>query len=123
MNIFIFLGKIFQIHSADLCDAIEADPLRIVNRLTSFQLIAPNIKKDITNMNGGAYEKANKIVLSIEKHLKASSDPVEYMQKFCDFLQNKVEDGILNNIGAKMRSDLHIYISLPLSSVEKRVWN
>ena len=106
MNIFIFLGKIFQTHSADLCDAIEADPLCIVNRLISFQLIAPNIRKDITNMNGGAYEKANKIVLSIENHLKANSDPVKYIQKFCDFLQNKVEDEILNNIGAKIMTNL-----------------
>lgn len=64
-------------------------------------------------MNGGAYEKANKIVLSIEKHLKANSNPVEYMQKFCDFLQNKVEDGILNNIGAKMMTNLQCKSAYP----------
>ena len=68
----------------------------------------------------GAYQKANRIIMSIENCLKAYSNPVEYLQKFCDFLQNKAEDGILNKIGDKIRSDLH---SLPLSSVEKRVWN
>ena len=59
-----------------------------------------------------AYEKANKIVLNIEKRLKTNNDPVKYLQNICDFLQNKVEDGILNNIGAKMRRELEMLHTL-----------
>ena len=47
--------KIFEGRFADLCDAIEVDPVRIVNRLSSTELMASNVRKDISSMNGSLY--------------------------------------------------------------------
>ena len=98
--------EIFQTHSADLCDAIETDPLRIVNRLHAAKLIALKVKKDVTSMSSRDYDKANIIVEGMQSWLEADDDPVEYLKKICDFLQRQT-DKALKDIGAKMTILLH----------------
>ena len=90
--------KLFEVRFADLCDAIEGDPLRIVNRLSSNELIAANVRKDISSMIGLLYEKANVIVQEIQRHLEAHSNPAECIRQIGDFLQ-KQNDQQLSSIG------------------------
>lgn len=98
-------SEIFRTHSANLCDAIEADPLRIVNRLNAAKLIAPNIQKDVKSMSGTSYDKADKIVEEIQRQLDANNSPVEFLTKICEFLQQQT-DSILIDIGNKMMTQL-----------------
>lgn len=104
------LGKcnpsgIFRKQFDKLCDAIEADPLCVANRLNADRLIGPNIRNDVTSMTGTAYEKANKIVGEIQNRLDADNNPVQLLLKICYFLQ-KQGDKILVDIGDKMMSQL-----------------
>ena len=62
--------KIFQTHSSKLCDAFEADPLRIVNGLIADDLISSNLRKDISSMSGKSYDKASNIIDEIQRHLQ-----------------------------------------------------
>lgn len=97
--------QIFRNHSSDLCDAIEADPLRIVNQLNANDLIAPTVQRDIKSMSSNNYDKADKIVEEIRRQLKANSSPADYLMKICLFLQ-KQSDNVLRVIGSKMMSQL-----------------
>ena len=106
----LYLGQcnpsgIFRKHSSKLCNAIEADFLRIANGLNADELISPYIINNVTTMTGTAYERANIIVRDIQRKLDADDDPVQLLLKICDFLQ-KQGDKILIDIGDKMMSQL-----------------
>ena len=98
-------SEIFQVHSASLCNAIEADPLRIVNSLIAEKLLSSHVRNDVTSMNGTAYEKANKIVMELQRQIVADDNPVQFLKQICDVLI-KQEDKILSNIGTKMMNVL-----------------
>ena len=108
-NLFLFLlflvngdpSGIFQVHSASLCNAIEADPLRIVNSLIAEKLLATHVRNDVTSMNGTAYDKANKIVGELQRQIVGNDNPVQFLRQICDVLKNQ-EDKTLSNIGTKM---------------------
>ena len=98
--------KIFQTHSSKLCDAFEADPLRIVNGLIADELISSNLRKDISSMSGRSYDKASNIIDEIQRQLQYDDGKsTQYLQKLCDFLQ-KQGDQILKDIGGKIMSQL-----------------
>ena len=56
-------------------------------------------------MNGAAYDKANKIVGEIQRHLQADCNPAQFLRKMCDFLQ-KQKDKPLKDIGDSIRRHL-----------------
>ena len=91
--------------SANLCDAIEADPLRVANRLNACRLIAPSIKKDIKSMSGTAYDKADAIVEELQRQIDADSNPVEFLRKISSFLK-KQTDKTLKEIGDEIMNQL-----------------
>ena len=73
-------SEIFRVHSASLCNAIEADPLRIVNSLIAEKLLSSHVRYDITSMNGTAYDKANKIVGELQRQIIANDNPVQFFK-------------------------------------------
>ena len=103
---YVDLSDIFRTHSADLCKAIEAGPLRIANELNADNLIAPNILSDVRSMSGNNFDKADKIVGEMDRQLNANSDPVEFLNKICELLQQQT-DSTLKDIGIKMMSRLN----------------
>ena len=92
---------IFQVHSASLCNAIEADHLRIVNSLIAKRLLPSHIRNDITSMNGTAYDKASKIVEKLQAKLNIDQNSDQILRQICDVLGEQ-EDKTLSNIGGKM---------------------
>ena len=98
-------SEIFQSQFAYLCDAVEANPLRIVNKLISAGLIAPYIRNDVTTMTGTAYDRANRIVAEIQRLLDADDYPDKFLGKICDFLRKRT-DKTLKIIGGKMKKEL-----------------
>ena len=94
-------SEIFRVHSASLCNAIEADPLRIVNSLIAEKLLSSHVRNDVTSMNGTAYDKATKIVGELQRQIIANDNPVQFLRQICDVLI-KQEDKTLSNIGDKM---------------------
>ena len=56
-------------------------------------------------MNGTAYDKANKIVMELQRQIVADDNPVQFLRQICNVLI-KQEDKILNNIGTKMMNVL-----------------
>ena len=55
-------SKIFQVHSADLCDIfVDGNPHRMVNRLVSADQLSQDVKVDIKNTTD-VYNKTDKIV-------------------------------------------------------------
>ena len=95
-------SEIFQVHSASLCNAIEADPLRIVNTLIAKKLLASHVRKDVTSMYGTAYDKASKIVEKLQRKLDIDEKSYHILTQICDVLQEQ-EDKPLSNIGDKMK--------------------
>ena len=94
-------SEIFRVHSASLCNAIEADPLRIVNSLIAEKLLSSHVRNDVTSMNGTSYDKANKIVGELQRQIAPNDNPVQFLKQICDVLKNQ-EDITLSNIGDKM---------------------
>ena len=96
---------IFEAQFADLCDAIEADPLRIVNKLISAGLLSQTVRNDVTSMTGTAYEKANKIVIELQRQLNADDNPAEFLKKISEFLESQ-SDRTLKKIGDKLKNSI-----------------
>ena len=95
-------SEIFQEYFSDICDAIEVKPLPIVNRLFSAKLISFNFKEDVESMSGEAYDKANKVVNELQRHVKEKG--IEFFKTFCDFLLKQNQE--LKDIGTRMKSQL-----------------
>ena len=57
-------------------------------------------------MSGNNYDKADKIVGEMDRQLNANSDPVEFLNKICELLQQQT-DSTLKDIGIKMMSRLN----------------
>ena len=87
---------------ADICDAIEVKPLPIVNRLLTARLISLNFKKDVENMSGEAYDKANKVANELQQQVEEKG--IEFLKAICDFLLKQNQE--LKDIGTRMKSQL-----------------
>ena len=104
---FVFLSlsdpsKIFEVHAADLCDVIVANPHHIVNRLVAASLVTPATKKDVRSTTD-VYDKADIIVEKLQRQVDEHG--VELLKKICDFLLEQT-DKTLKDIGTKMMSQL-----------------
>ena len=94
--------EIFLDYYADICDAIEVNPLRIAIRLLTARLISSNFKEDVQSMNGDAYDKADKIVNELQRQVKEKG--IEFLKAICDFLLN--QNHLLKDIGIRMKCQL-----------------
>ena len=90
--------------SAKLCEAIEADPLRVANGLNADELIGPNVRKNIKG-SGSLYDKADTIVEELQRQIEADSNPIQLLKKISSFLQNQ-SDKTLNKIGNEIFKQL-----------------
>ena len=102
-------SQIFREQLSKLCEAIEADPLRIANKLIANGLIAPNISKNIKSMSGTAYDKADAIVEELQRQLEADSNQVQFLVKISNFLIAQA-DKPLKDIGNKMMKQIKEWI-------------
>ena len=93
---------IFQEYFADICDAIEAKPLHIVNWLFSAKLISLSFKKDVQSMSSEPYEIANKTVDELQRQVDEKG--MEFLKSICDFLLK--QNQMLKNIGMKIKHQL-----------------
>ena len=92
----------FLDYFADICDAIEVKPLPIVNRLLTARLISLNFKKDVENMSGEAYDKANKVANELQQQVEEKG--IEFLKAICDFFLKQNQE--LKDIGTRMKSQL-----------------
>ena len=76
----------------------------MVNKLVSAQLLPPNIKEDVKSTTD-VYDKADKIVESLQRLIDDDEHPIELLKKICYFLLEQT-DKTLKEIGAKMMSQL-----------------
>ena len=98
-------SKVFQVHSADLCDKIvDANPHRIVNRLVSADLLSTCAKEDIKS-TADLYDKADIIVEKLQRQIDDDEHPIELLKKICGFLLEQTDE-TLKEIGTKMMSQL-----------------
>ena len=95
-------SEIFLDYYADICDAIEVNPLRIVIRLLTARLISSNCKDDVESMSGDAYDKANKVVNELQQQVKEKG--IDFLKVICDFLLN--QNHTLRDIGIRMKCQL-----------------
>ena len=95
-------SEIFLDYYADICDAIEVNPLRIVIRLLTARLISSNFKDDVQSMSGDAYDKADKIVNELQGQVKEKG--IDFLKAICDFLLN--QNHTLRDIGTRMKCQL-----------------
>ena len=95
-------SEIFVEYFADMCDAIEVNPLSNINRLFSAKLITLTFKEDVQRMNGDAYDKADKIVT--ELHRQINEKGFEFLIALCDFLLKQNHQ--LKDMGIRMKRHL-----------------
>ena len=95
-------SKIFLVYFADICEAIEAKPLFIVNRLLSADLISSNFKDDVQSMSGDNYDKADKVVNELQRQVKEKG--IDFLKAVRDFLLS--QNHTLKNIGIRMKCQL-----------------
>ena len=95
-------SEIFLDYFADICEAIQVKPMFIVNRLVSARLISFNFKEDVKSMSGDDYDKADKVVTELRRHLQEKG--IEFLKALCDFLLKQNQE--LKDIGRRMKSQL-----------------
>lgn len=93
----------FKDHSAELCDAIESNLFRFVNKLVDAKLMSSDVKK---NMSGDAYEKADHLV-NVQLQKQVDEKGIDFLRKICAVLL-KHTDRTWKDIGQKMMSQLEI---------------
>ena len=99
--------KLFRDQFANLCNAIEASPLRIANELLANELISPNIQRNVASMTGTSYDKASIIVGEMWRKLGAAKSQDSFLRRICEFLLLQA-DKTLRDIGDSMiRSPSH----------------
>ena len=98
-------SKIFQVHSADLCDIfVDANPHHMVNRLVAADLLPTCAKEDVKSTTD-VYDKADKIVEKLQRLIDDDKNPFELLKKICDCLLEQT-DKTLKDIGTKIMSQL-----------------
>ena len=95
-------SEIFLDYFADICEAIQAKPMFIVNRLVTARLISLNVKKYVENMSGDDYDKANKVVNELQQQVDEKG--IKFLKALCDFLLKQYQE--LKDIGTTMKSQL-----------------
>ena len=83
-------SQIFRKYYADICEAIEVEPLPIINRLYSANFISLDFKIDLQHIND--YNKADKVVDELEQQVIDKG--IESLKSICDFFlkQNQLKD-------------------------------
>ena len=76
----------------------------MVNRLVSADLLPPDIAEDVKN-TAAVYDKADIIVGKLQRQIDDNEQPIELLQKICDFLLEQT-DKTLKEIGTKMIKQL-----------------
>ena len=76
----------------------------MVNRLVSADLLPPDISEDVKSI-AFEYDKADKIVVKLQRLIDDDEHPIELLRKICDFLLEQT-DKTLKDIGTKMTSQL-----------------
>ena len=76
----------------------------MVNRLVSADLLPPDISEDVKS-TALEYDKADKIVVKLQRLIDDDEHPIELLRKICDFLLEQT-DKTLKDIGTKMMSQL-----------------
>ena len=94
-------SNVFKDHSAELCDAIESNLFRFLNKLVDANLMSPDVKK---NLNGDAYEKADHLV-NVQLQKQVDEKGIDFLRKICTVLL-KHTDRTWKDIGQKMMSQL-----------------
>ena len=95
-------SEIFLEYFADVCEAIEVKPMFIANRLVAAKLISLTLKKDVENMSGDDYDKANKVVNELQRQVDEKG--IESLKALCGFLLKQNQE--LKDIGTRMKSQL-----------------
>ena len=83
-------SQIFRKYYVDICEAIEVEPLPIINRLYSANFISLDFKIDLQHIND--YNKADKVVDELEQQVIDKG--IESLKSICDFFlkQNQLKD-------------------------------
>ena len=76
----------------------------MVNRLVSAELLPPDISEVVKNTTD-VYDKADKIVVKLQRLIDDDEHPIELLRKICDFLLEQT-DKTLKEMGTKMMSQL-----------------
>ena len=76
----------------------------MVNRLVSAELLPPDIS-EVVKTTTDVYDKADKIVVKLQRLIDDDEHPIELLRKICDFLLEQT-DKTLKEMGTKMMSQL-----------------
>ena len=76
----------------------------MVNRLVSAELLPQDISEDVKSTTD-IYDKADKIVVKLQRLIDDDEHPIELLRKICDFLLEQT-DKTLKEMGTKMMSQL-----------------
>ena len=76
----------------------------MVNRLVSADLLSQDIS-EVVKSTTDIYDKADKIVGTLQRLIDNDEHPIELLKKICDFLLEQT-DKTLKEIGTKMMSQL-----------------
>ena len=76
----------------------------MVNKLVSAELLPQDISEDVKSTTD-IYDKADKIVVKLQKLIDDDEHPIELLKKICHFLVEQT-DKTLKEIGTKMMSQL-----------------
>ncbi|XP_019862395.1 PREDICTED: uncharacterized protein LOC109591018 [Amphimedon queenslandica] len=82
-------SAIFRAHSVELTDSISTSILRTSNALHAEGLISLETKEDMDVTGVANYRKATTLINSIDRQLRASLDPKEYLIDICHVLINQ----------------------------------
>ena len=93
-------SQIFRKYYADICEAIEVNPLPIINRLYSANFISFDFKIDVQNISND-YSKADKVVDELEQQV--IDNGIESLKSICDFF---LKQNQLKNIGMEIKHQL-----------------
>lgn len=100
-------SMVLQRHSEDLANVMNDSLYRITDALYARELITLATKINIYSATTGEDEskKAGKLVIGLEKLLKTSSDPGQFLINICHVLINQ-QDKAITNIASSMLHQL-----------------
>uniref|UniRef100_A0A1X7UJX8 NACHT domain-containing protein n=2 Tax=Amphimedon queenslandica TaxID=400682 RepID=A0A1X7UJX8_AMPQE len=111
---------ILRTHSSKLTDAVSCNLLKIANELHASRLMPEQLRQEILVVAVDDYTKSTKLVNVIERQLKASLKPEQYLINICHVLINQqhrtltdIATSILRQLGHSIPHNVSSHNVLP----------
>ena len=106
--------EVFRTHSDDLATAISDSLFQVTNKLYAKRLIPRQTKDRMFVAAIDNYTKASELVNVIERQLKSSRDPEQYLTKVCDILKCQQQQTLVD-IAASMLGESSLHVNVPIT--------